>query len=105
LPEETQFYGLRDQIGTFVMAPGFHVSFGGNFGTISGAIAGNGIEFYGNAGGTINGSVLNYSDEEMLLSGNNDLYFNRSGLTEVPAGFVPEIVLVYNPSSYSEVLL
>jgi Tfp pilus assembly protein PilX len=105
LPEETQFYGLQDQTGTFVMAPGFHVSFGGNFGTISGAIAGNGVEFYGNAGGTINGSVLNYSDEEMLLSGNNDLYFNRSGLTEVPAGFVPEIVLVYNPSSYSEVLL
>jgi len=105
LPEEAQFEGLRDQTGTFVMAPGFHVSFGGSFSTLSGAIAGNGVEFFGNAGGTINGSVINYSDEEMMLSGTSDLYFNRSGTTEVPAGFVPEIVLEYNPSSYSEVLI
>ena len=87
------------------MAPGFHVSFGGSFTTLSGAIAGNGVEFFGNAGGTINGSVINYSDEEMTLSGNSDLYFNRSGTTEVPAGFVPEIVLEYDASSYSEVLI
>lgn len=105
LPEEAQFDGLHDQTGTFVMAPGFDVSFGGSFSTLSGAIAGNGIEFFGNAGGTINGSVINYSDEEMTLSGNSDLLFNRSGLTEVPAGFEPEIVLDYNPSSYSEVML
>jgi len=105
LPQEAQFDGLYDQTGTFVMAPGFHVSFGGSFSTLSGAIAGNGVEFFGNAGGTINGSVINYSEEEMMLSGNSDLYFNRSGTTEVPAGFVPEIVLEYNPSSYSEVLI
>jgi len=105
LPEEAQFEGLHDQTGTFVMAPGFDVSFGGSFSTLSGAIAGNGIEFFGNAGGIINGSVINYSDEEMTLSGNSDLFFNRSGLTEVPAGFEPEIVLDYDPSSYSEVIL
>ena len=105
LPEEAQFNGLHDQTGTFVMAPGFHVSFGGSFSTLSGAIASNGIEFFGNAGGTINGSVINYSDEEMTLSGNSDLYFNRSGTSEAPAGFVPEIVLEYDPSSYSEVLI
>lgn len=85
------------------MAPGFHVSFGGSFDALSGAIAANGIEFYGNAGGTINGSIINYSDEEMTLKGNSDLYFNRSGLTEAPAGFVPEIILQYNPDSYSEI--
>ncbi len=105
LPEEAQFEGLHDQTGTFVMAPGFHISFGGSFSALCGAIAGNGVEFFGNAGGTINGSVINYSDEEMMLSGNSDLYFNRSGTTEVPAGFVPEIILEYNPSSYSEVLI
>ncbi len=105
LPEEAQFDGLHDQTGTFVMAPGFDVSFGGSFSALCGAIASNGVEFFGNAGGTINGSVINYSDEEMTLSGNSDLYFNRSGTTEVPAGFVPEIVLQYNPSSYSEVLI
>ena len=103
LPEETQFDELRDQTGTFVVAPGFHVSFGGSFSALCGAIAGNGVEFFGNAGGTINGSVINYSDEQMELSGNSDLYFNRSGTGEAPAGFVPEIILIYNPTSYSEI--
>lgn len=102
LPDETQFEGLHDQTGTFLMAPGFHVTFSGSFDTLSGAIAGNGIEFSGNAGGTINGSIINYSPEEMVLSGNSDLYFNRSGTEESPAGFVPEIILLYDPGSYSE---
>lgn len=102
LPDEPQFADLRDETGTFAMAPGFHLSFGGSFDTINGAIAGNGIEFFGNAGGIINGSIINYADKEMTLSGNSDLYFNRSGTTQVPAGFVPQIVLAYNPTSYSE---
>jgi hypothetical protein len=85
------------------MAPGFGLSFGGSFDALCGAIAGNGIEFHGNAGGVINGSVINYSDEEMTLTGNSDLYFNRSGITEAPAGFVPEIILEYDPDSYSEI--
>jgi hypothetical protein len=105
LPEEPQFAGLQSQTGTFIIAPGFSVSFGGTMDTLGGAIAANGVEFFGNAGGTINGSVINYSDEKMTLSGNSDLYFNRSGTTEVPAGFVPEIVLEYDPSSYSELLI
>ncbi|MBN2270806.1 MAG: pilus assembly PilX N-terminal domain-containing protein [Sedimentisphaerales bacterium] len=102
LPYEAQFEELHDKTGTFLMAPGFHISFGGSFDTLSGAIAGNGIEFFGNAGGTINGSIINYSDEEMTLSGNSDLYFNRSGIEKAPAGFVPEIILQYDPESYSE---
>jgi hypothetical protein len=103
LPVEEQFVGLHDQTGTFILAPGFHVAFGGNFNALSGAIAGNGIEFFGDAGGTINGTVINYSDQTMNLSGNNNLYFNRSGNTEIPAGFIPEIVLAYDPNSYAEV--
>jgi hypothetical protein len=39
----------------------------------------------------------------MTITGNSDLYFNRTGIDEVPAGFVPEIVLEYDPSSYSEI--
>ena len=105
LPYEEQFEGLHDETGTFVMAPGFRTSFGGSFDTLSGAIASNGIEFFGNAGGTISGSVINYSDDQMTLSGNSDLFFNRSGITEAPAGFVPEIILDYDPASYSEVIL
>jgi len=102
LPDETQFDGIRSETGTFLMAPGFHLSFGGNFSTLNGAVAGNGIEFSGNAGGTINGTIINYSDEAMTLSGNSDLYFNRSGTVDVPTGFIQDIVLHYDPSSYSE---
>jgi len=105
LPDTPQFADLRDETGTFVMAPGFNLSFGGSFDTLNGAIASNGIEFFGGAGGIINGSIINYADTEMTLSGNSDLYFNRSGTTEVPAGFVPQIVLAYNPASYSEISL
>lgn len=105
LPHETKFQGLHTQTGTFMMTPGFRARFGGSFSSLSGAIAANGIEFHGNAGGTINGSILNYSNATMTLSGNSDLLFNRSGLAEVPAGFVPEIVMHYDPSAYSEVVL
>ncbi|MBW8042286.1 MAG: hypothetical protein FVQ85_20120 [Planctomycetes bacterium] len=100
LPEE--FGDLRDETGTFLMAPGFSLSFGGNFETINGAIAANGITFSGDAGGTIEGSVLNYSDSPMVFSGNSDLSFNRWANTEIPAGFEPDIVLHYDSTSYSE---
>ena len=105
LPDETQFQQIRNETGTFVIAPGFRLSFTGNFTTLNGAIAGNGIEFSGNAGGTISGSIINYSDQVMTVSGNSDLYFNRSGVTQSPAGFVPQLILEYTPSSYSEVML
>ena len=101
LPQE-EFGTLLDQTGTFILAPGFSVSFNGNFDVLNGVIAASGIEFLGNAGGTINGSVINYSDEVMSLAGNTDLVFNRSGMQEVPAGFEPTQVLTCVADSYSE---
>jgi hypothetical protein len=105
LPAESQFAQLRDETGTFMVTPGFSVSFGGNFDTLNGTIAANGVEFFGNAGGTIEGSVINYSNTPMTLTGNSDLIFNRSGITETPAGFTPELRLEYDPASYSEVAI
>lgn len=105
LPDEPQFAGLHEETGTFIIAPGFASSFGGTFDTINGAIASNGVQFYGNAGGTINGSILNYSDNDMTFSGNSDLWFNRSGTAKVPAGFIPELVLTYQRHSYTEVVM
>jgi Tfp pilus assembly protein PilX len=102
LPAEEQFAQLRNETGTFLIAPGFGASFGGNFNTMSGTIAANGIRFHGNAGGIISGSIINYSDTEAQVTGNSNLRFNRSGTTHVPAGFVPELVLQYDASSYSE---
>jgi hypothetical protein len=100
LPEE--FGSIRELTGTFLMVPGFSVSFGGNFGVVNGAIAANGITFHGNAGGEVHGSILNYGDVPMTLSGTSDLLFNRTDAGQVPAGFVPEIVLEYVPDSYTE---
>jgi len=104
LPSDPQFDGIRDEVGTFVIAPGFHVSFGGHFEGMSGAVAANGIEFFGKAGGTVNGSLINYSENPMTFRGNTDVYFDRSGQTQVPAGFVPEIVLQYDGSTYCEII-
>ena len=101
LPQE-DFGSLIEHTGTFILAPGFGVCFRGDFGVLNGVIAASGIEFNGNAGGTINGSVVNYSDEIMSLAGNTDLVFNRSGMQEVPAGFEPTKILTYLPDSYSE---
>lgn len=104
LPDEPQFAELKNETGTFLLAPGFTTYFGGDFETINGAIAANGITFGGNAGGTIAGSVINYSPQLMDLFGNTNLIFNRSGTTEIPAGFGPEIILNYLPESYCEVI-
>lgn len=101
LPQE-EFGTLTEQTGTFILAPGFNVCFRGNFDVLNGVIAASGVEFQGNAGGTINGSVLNYSDSRMGLAGNTDLVFNRSGTQECPAGFEPTKVLTCISDSYSE---
>jgi hypothetical protein len=101
LPQTEQFAGLHDETGTFIMAPGFAVEFGGNFGTLNGCIAANGVRTYGSAGGVIGGSIVNYSTTPMKLEGSG-LFFNRSGITDLPAGFVPEILIHYNPAAYEE---
>jgi len=105
LPAEPQFAGLQQKTGTFIVAPGFRVVFTGTFGTLSGAIAANGFYMSGGSGGVVNGSIINYADNEMYLSGNGNVYFNRSGTAEVPAGFVPQTVMRYDPTSYAEVPL
>jgi len=99
---EAEFGELTQQTGTFLLAPGFSVCFRGDFDTLNGVIAASGVEFQGNAGGTINGSVINYSDECMTLAGNTDLVFNRSGVEQVPAGFEPATTLEFICDSYYE---
>ncbi len=103
LPQQPQFAGIRNETGTFIVAPGFKADFEGPFTTVSGAIGANGIKFGGNSGGTINGSLINYSPTPMELGGKNDITFNRTD-TDVPAGFAQQVILTYDPSSYSEVL-
>ena len=99
-----EFEGIKDEAGTFLMAPGSYVDFAGQSNTINGAIACSGGRFTGQAGGTINGSIINYSSVPMEMQGQGSLSFNRSGYTDNPAGFMPTYRLVYNPTSYSEII-
>ncbi len=104
LPSDPAYDGLRELTGTFIMAPGFELNFSGNFNTMNGAIAGNGINFSGNAGGTITNSILNYSeDQTMTLGGNNTIRFDRSASVNVPSGFSTNLALAFQPTSYTEV--
>jgi len=107
LPDVPQFAGIKNETGTFILAPGFALSFGGNFNALglNGAIAGNGIEFFGNAGGTIHGTIIDYSTETTSVTGNSDLYLSPTGTSLIPAGFMLNIALQYDPSSYSETTL
>ncbi|AQT68394.1 Tfp pilus assembly protein PilX [Anaerohalosphaera lusitana] len=102
LPSDSQFDGLREKTGTFIMAPGFEVEFKGNFDTIDGAIAASGIRFTGNAGGTITNSLINYSDETMTFQGNARVYIDRSDSDPDPSGFEGSYVLEFMQSTYSE---
>ena len=104
LPDEEQFAAIKNQTGTFLMAPGFAASFSGNFHTLNGVIAANGITFHGNAGGTVSGSVINYAETQMEMTGNSDILIYPSGTTNMPAGFAPKIILQYDPCSYSEII-
>jgi len=101
--EGAEFEGISEETGTFLIAPGFSADFSGQSNVINGVIATAGIRFTGQAGGTINGSIVNYSSEPMVMQGQGSLMFNRSGTDENPAGFQPVLRLDYNPSSYSEI--
>jgi len=102
---DATFGDIRQETGTFLLAPGFSASFGGSFETLNGVIAASGIEFFGNAGGTIKGSVINYSETPMSLDGSVDLVFNNFELTENPAGFETTMILEFQRGTYTELAL
>ncbi len=98
-----EFDDIKEQTGTFILAPGFSAEFSGQTSIDNGAIAASGIKFTGQAGGTINGSIINYSDTQpVILSGQSSLFFKRSGTQTSPAGFSSVEQLDYDPTSYAE---
>jgi Tfp pilus assembly protein PilX len=102
---DAEFDNIKQQTGTFIIAPGFSAEFSGQTNIDNGVIAASGIKFTGQAGGTINGSIINYSDTQpVILSGQSSLSFHRSGTETSPAGFSlsPTTQLDYLPASYAE---
>jgi hypothetical protein len=58
LPDLPQFLGLKKLAGSFVVAPGFDVTFTGNFGSVSGHIVGDKVTLKGSSDATITGSLI-----------------------------------------------
>lgn len=81
--------GFPDMTGTFLIAPGFNVGFTGNFGAIVGAMAAENFTFSGSSEGTVNGSIVNYGDTEMLMDGHSTFFIDRTDVSGIPPGFTP----------------
>ena len=101
-PAGIEFDAIRGEDGSSIVAPGFSMSFQGNFSTLEGVVAVSGISFSGNVSAQIKGTIINYSDDPMFIGGNAVMNFDRVNSTKIPAGFDTHRVLTYNPSSYEE---
>jgi hypothetical protein len=101
-PEGMEFDEIRTEEGSSIVAPGFAASFQGNFSTLEGVVALSGVSFNGNVNAQIKGTIINYSDDPMVIEGNTTMSFDRVASTKTPAGFDTLRVLTYDPSSYEE---
>jgi hypothetical protein len=102
LPDTPEFAVVKTLTGTFIAAPGFSLTFSGNFGAVNGSIAGDQLTFTGTAEGTVRGSVVGLKDLPTHVGGNVEIYVNREDADEFPAGFVGSLGLLPMPSTYLE---
>jgi len=105
LPNDAIFDVMRQETGASLLAPGFSYCLKGNFRSLGGVMAVSGVYIYGNVDATVAGTIINYCDEPTLIEGNPTLRFDRSGSTEVPAGFASDHTLTCDRSSYEEIRL
>jgi hypothetical protein len=102
LPDIPEFALIKEHTGTFVAAPGFGVTFAGNFSAINGAVAADKLTFTGTAEGTIRGCVIGLEDHPTVIDGNVDIFVDRSGSDENPAGFIESLGVAVLPDTYTE---
>ena len=102
LPADSQYDGLRELTGSFLLAPGFSVRFTGNFNTINGCMVASEFEFSGSAGGRIKGGVVNLRDSPFQMTGNANLTIDLDNAVENPAGLRANFRLVCVSGSYGE---
>ncbi len=103
LPANSTFpAGERTLTGAFILAPDYAVTFSGNFGTIGGSMIADSFSFSGNAGGTVDGSVVALKDVNMVLSGNSDIIIASTGTTNYPPGVSFGNNFVPLPGTYVE---
>lgn len=108
LPNQPQFSALRQKPGSAILAPGFGLTFRGNFGVVNGAMAADAYTLVGNAGGTVYGPVFCYSDTPFSLVGNSNITIDHSRngaggeYGETLPGFVGFWGLTVLPGTYQE---
>ncbi len=102
LPAESRYDGLRDETGSFLLAPGYSAEFSGNFSTIGGCMVAGKFVFRGNAAGTIGGTIINLNDSVVELKGNANLTIDKNAADPHPAGLSEAYALVCVRGSYRE---
>ncbi|OHB67481.1 MAG: hypothetical protein A2Y76_09960 [Planctomycetes bacterium RBG_13_60_9] len=100
-PSGSQFDAIRQEVGSSILAPGFGVSFTGNFASVNGVMAAGSLYFSANASATVRGTMISYSPDATYVQGNISMNFDRADMVEIPAGFDLLRVLNYSPSSYA----
>lgn len=102
-PPDSQFDPLRSEQGSSIVAPGFGVSFTGNFASVNGVMAASSMYFSANASALVKGTMISYSADPTWVQGNIALNFDRADAVEIPAGFDLLRVLTYDRTSYAMV--
>ena len=102
LPDTPEFEAVKQQTGTFVLAPGFQVTFSGHFSAINGTIAADKLTFTGTAEGVVKGSLIGLANHPMTLGGTVDIHVDRENANPDPAGFKKSIAMVADAATYSE---
>lgn len=92
----------RALTGAFLLANNFSVSFSGDFGTVGGHIIASNINFSGNAGGVVKGSVINMADLEMDVNGSSDIIIASTGTSNYPTGVTFGVKYTPLPDTYVE---
>jgi hypothetical protein len=89
--------------GSFMLAPNFAVTMSGDFGTVGGSVVVGQITMNGNAGGTIQGSVIGMQDLPLSLNGHSSITISSTGTSNYPSGMSFGSDYTPLPGTYLEV--
>jgi hypothetical protein len=97
------YAAIQKLTGSFMLCPSFAVSFTGNFGTVGGSIVAGSVSMTGNAGGTVDGSVIGMTDNPLTLNGHSSITISSTGTTNYPSGMSFGNSYTPLPGTYLEV--
>lgn len=89
--------------GAMILAPGFHVHFNSNFGSVGGSIIADKMEFDSNANGTVRGSLINLADTSLHFDSNAQIVVESQGSNNYPAGLRFGSRFLPLPHTYREI--